>query len=193
MQKIIYLVTQYSIYDTRYEKLSIERTRHGRCTRGAAMLLFSSYEVQRILNIDDNRSVLSTLGLDCSSPNLCGDAGSAVKNKKIKQRKARHDLEDTCFKHMKLEHVKSPNTLAAEAEERAERRRQVCPQVRTLFAYEDDTDFENEPDEEVDHVIPVPPREALNYDDNEVLMEADWRAWQLLFLTYNHVFDYMAC
>ena len=62
--------------------------------------------------------------------------------------------------------------------------------MRNLFSFEDDEDVENEPEEE--QAAPALLRVPLNYDDDEVLMHADWRAWQLLFLTYNHVFDYMA-
>ena len=63
------------------------------------------------------------------------------------------------------------------------------PQVRNLFSFEDDEDFENEPDEE--QAAPALLQVQLNYDDDEVLMHADWRAWQLLFLSHNHVFEYM--
>ena len=157
------------------------------------MLLFSSYEVQRVLTIEENKTQLRALGLETSP--LPKDAGrSAVKKKKIKKTSGNDKIRGTFKFRTSLEEVKSPNTLAAEAEERAERRRLLRPQVRNLFSFEGDEDFENEPEEEQVH-SKAPEEELLqvqlNYDDDEVLMHADWRAWQLLFLSHNHVFEYM--
>lgn len=139
--------------------------------------------------MDDNRLFLAALG----HSEIGSSMKPASKETKNKRKAGGCGKSHKSYKLTlnKDEAIKSPNTLATEAAERAERRRDLRPQVRALFVYEDDSDYELEPHEGCAAPCDLPQVDELHYDECVELMQADWHAWQLLFLTHNHVFEFM--
>tara|TARA_B110000046_G_scaffold180949_1_gene212363 strand:- start:1089 stop:1859 length:771 start_codon:yes stop_codon:yes gene_type:complete len=132
------------------------------------------YEIKRKQNIQDNANVLASLGLN--EPLITGRPGQRIK------RKATELHDDPAFNYTKrLDEalLLSPDSRAVQAVEREERR------AAAVEAQSRQHSSEIKP-------TTVCPRGLTDQsiESCEVLQHADWRAWQLCFLSHNHVFDY---